>query len=339
MKPVTLEDIAKIAGVSLKTVSRVVNNEKYVSKDTREKVLKLLVKHNYIPNLAAKSLVSKRTQTLGLIVPNLENPFYSRLLRGVVQTAESNNFGIIISESKFDIKIGEKYLRTFIERGVDGILIATLDLDTNIIHTLNRIKKPFVLMTCYVDNPKVHCVIADDYKAGRKVVNYIIKFGHRNIAFLKGPNVYSSNERFRAYIDVMRENNLEIKDYFITEEVLDEISAYNVSFKLLNKYNDITAIVANNDYVAIGAMKAINELGLKIPDDISVIGYDDIEVASLLRVPLTTIHYPNFHCGKVATEILIKIINDEIDVDDYKVEILKTHFVERQSCGPVKVFN
>ena len=226
MRRITIADIAKIAGVSIKTVSRVVNEERYVNDKTRKRVLQILNKYNYIPNLAAKSLVSKRTSTIGLIVPNLENPFYSRLLRGVVQTAEKNRFGVIISESRFDIKIGEKYLRTFIERGVDGILIAKLDLDDNIINNLNKMKKPFVLMTCSIDKPNVNYVIAYDYKAGLLAAEYIINLGHKNIAFLKGPDVYSSNERFRAYIDVINEKKLPIREYFITREVLDRKSAY-----------------------------------------------------------------------------------------------------------------
>lgn len=339
MKRITLKDIAKISGVSIKTVSRVVNKEKYVSVETQEKISQILKEYNYIPNLAAKSLVSNRTDTIGLIVPNLENPFYSRLLRGVVQTAEKNKFGVIVSESRFDIKIGEKYLRTFLARGVDGILIATLDLDENIIHSLNKMKKPFVLMTCCIDKPKVNYVIADDYKAGVRVVEYIINLGHKNIAFLKGPNVYSSNERFRAYLDVMKEKNLPIKEYFITKEVLYREYAYEVTLELLKEHNDITGLIANNDYAGIGAMKAIDELGLSIPENISVIGYDDIEVAGLLKVPLTTIHYPKYRCGVIATEILINILNDNKGSRRCKKVVLETHFVERKSCGPVKNIN
>jgi len=335
MKRYTLKDIAILTGVTPKTVSRVVNNEKYVKKETREKILKILKEYDYQPNIPARSLVVNRTKTIGLIVPNLENPFYSRLSRGVIQTAEKNDYSIILCESRFDIEIGEKYLGMLTARGVDGLLIATLDLNDVLVNRLNKMKITFVIMTCRLDRPGINYVIADDYKAGRVVVEYIINLGHRNIAFLKGPDVYSSNERFVAYKDVMREKKIPIENFFITENVLDKKSAYEVTLNLLKKHNDITAIIGNNDYTTLGAIKAIHELGLSIPDGISVIGYDDIEIAELLDVPLTTMHYPKYRCGVIATERLIEILDGKSPNRGKKV-ILETKFIERKSCGPVK---
>ncbi len=336
MKRHTLQDISKIAGVSLKTVSRVVNNEKYVKKETREKVLKILKKYDYHQNIPARSLILNRTHTLGLIVPNLENPFYSRLSRGVIQTAEKNNYSVIVCESKFDVSVGEKYLRMLIGRGVDGLLIATLDLNDVLVKKLNKMKMCFVIMTCRLDITGINYVIADDYKAGKKVVEYLIELGHKNIVFLKGPDVYSSNERFVAYKDVMEENNLEMKDYFITENALDKRNAYEITLNLLKKHFDVTAIVANNDYAALGSIKAIQELSLSIPGHISIIGYDDIDIAELLNVPLTTVHYPKLRCGIIATERLIDILDNEKSSRGKRI-ILETEFIERKSCGPVRV--
>jgi DNA-binding LacI/PurR family transcriptional regulator len=337
LKRITIKDISKIAGVSPKTVSRIINNEIYVKEETKKKVLEIIKNYNYVPNIAARSLVINRTNTLGLIVPNLENPFYSRLSRGVIQTAEQNNYSVIVCESKFDREIGEKYLRMLIERGVDGLLIATLDLDNIFINKLLSIKKPFVLLTCRLDMPGINYVIADDFKAGSEVVEYLIKLGHKNIAFLKGPDVYSSNERFIAYKAIMEKHGLRIKDYFITKAALDKKDAYKITLGLLKEHRDITAIIGNNDYAAIGIIKAVNELNLKIPEDISVIGYDDIDIAELLAVPLTTIHYPKYTCGVAATQRLISILKkDNIDKVKSKKIILETSFIERNSCGPPK---
>lgn len=327
----TLEDIAKVAGVSPKTVSRVINNHKYVKESTREKILKIIIENNYIPNIAARSLVLKKTDTLGLIIPNIENPFYSRLSRGVIVTAEENNYSVIVCESKFDQLIGEKYLRMLIGRRVDGLLIATLYLEDNFVKSLKKTGKPFVILTCKLDKPGINYVIADDYKAGKEVVNYLVKLGHKNIAFLKGPDVYSSNERLIAYKDVMEKNNLEIRDYFITENALDKKSAYEITLNLLKNHKDITAIVGNNDYATIGSVKAINELGLKIPEDISVVGYDDIDIAELLKVPLTTVHYPKYRSGVVATKRLIEMLRNKRKKS--KRIILETSFVIRESCS------
>ncbi len=332
MKRTTLKDIAKVAGFSPKTVSRVINNHEYVKKSTREKILKIIRENNYIPNIAARSLVLKKTDTLGLIIPNLENPFYSRLSRGVIGTAEKNNYSVIVCESKFDTLIGEKYLRMLIERGVDGLLIATLDLEDNFVKSLKKTGKPFVILTCKLDMSGINYVIADDYKAGKEVVNYLIKLGHKNIAFLKGPDVYSSNERLIAYKDVMEKNDLEIRDYFITESALDKKTAYGVTLNLLKNHKDITAIVGNNDYATIGSVKAINELGLKIPEDISVVGYDDIDITELLKVPLTTVHYPKYRSGVAATKRLIEMLKNERRKKSKKI-ILETSFIIRESCS------
>lgn len=337
MKRITIKDISKIAGVSPKTVSRIINNDIYVREETKKKVLEIIEKYDYVPNIAARSLVINRTNTLGLIVPNLENPFFSRLSRGVIQTAEQNNYSVIVCESRFDREIGEKYLRMLIERGVDGLLIASLDLDNIFVNKLISIKKPFVLLTCRLDMPGINYVIADDCKAGREVVEYLIRLGHKNIAFLKGPDVYSSNERFIAYKAVMEEHGLKIKDYFITETALDKKDAYKVTLELLKEHKDITAILGHNDYATIGIIKAINELNLKIPKDISVIGYDDIDIAELFSVPLTTVHYPKYRCGVIAAQRLISILKkDNIDNIKSKKIILETSFIERNSCGPPK---
>ena len=334
MKRITLKDISKLAGVSPKTVSRVVNNSEYISEKTRKNVMEVIKKYDYFPNLAARSLVINRTNTLGLIIPDMENPFYSRLSRGVVQTSEKNNYSVIVCESKFDTEIGEKYLRMLIERGVDGLLIATLDLDDIFIDRLISIKKPFVIMTCRLDRAGINYVIADDYKAGREVVEYLIGLGHKNIVFLKGPNVYSSNERFIAYKDVMKENGLEVKDYFITKNILAKNDAYEETKNLLKNHENITAIVGNNDYTTMGAIKAIKDLDLKIPKDISIIGYDDIDITELLDVPLTTVHYPKFRCGVMATQRIIEMLKKPNGKS--KKIILETYLVKRKSSGPPK---
>lgn len=331
----TLEDVSKIAGVSPKTVSRVINNEKYVKEETRRKILKIIKELDYQPNFSARSLVLRKTNTIGIIVGNLENPFYSRLTRGVVITAERKNYSVIVCESRFDKIIGEKYISMLLERGIDGLLIATLDISSNLVNRLNRKKIPFVLITTKLDIPNINYVMANDYHGGKLAAEYIIKLGHKNIAFLKGPDVFSSNERLSAYTDVMKKNNLNIKDYFITKELFDQKDGYEATLKLLTKYKDITAIIAINDHIAIGAMDAIRELGLSIPEDISIIGYDDINITKLLNVPLTTIHYPKYRCGVAATEVLISNLNKKSSKKGKKI-ILETTLVVRESCAPLK---
>ncbi|MCL4415906.1 MAG: substrate-binding domain-containing protein, partial [Actinobacteria bacterium] len=287
-----------------------------------------------LSNFAARSLILKKTNIIGLIVADLENPFFSRLTRGVIQTAENDNYNIITCESKFDNAIGEKYLNMLMDRGVDGLILANLNISNNTVNELHRRRIPFVLLTCKVDMPDVNYVISDDFQGGKLAIEYIIKLGHKNIAFLKGPDVSSANARLSAYKEEMKKNNLDIRDYFISEAVSDQGNGRKITLKLLKTHKDITAIIAVNDFVAIGALEAIQELGLSVPDDVSIIGYDDINITKLLRVPLTTIHYPKYTCGVIATKMLLNILNNESSEIRTKVT-LKNKLIIRKSCAQI----
>jgi LacI family transcriptional regulator len=334
MKKYTLKDISKLAGVAPITVSRVINKDKYVKAETKEKILRIIREKGYYPNFAARSLVLRKTNIIGLIVADLENPFFSRLARGAIQTAENNGYSTITCESKFDNSIGEKYLNMLMDRGIDGLLLANMNVSTDTIDELHRRRIPFVLLTCRMEMPGVNYAIADDSQGGRLAAEYIIKLGHKNIAFLKGPDISSSNERLLAYKKEMGKNNLEIKDYFISEAVINQHDGYKVTTELLKDHKDITAIIAINDFVAIGAMEAILDLGLSIPKDISLIGYDNINITKLLKVPLTTISYPKYRCGVAGTEMLLNMLNNK-KLNFKERVILKNKLIVRKSCSKV----
>jgi len=334
MKNYTLKDISELAGVAPITVSRVINNDKYVKAETREKILRIIREKGYHPNFAARSLVLKKTKIIGLMVADLENPFFSRLTRGVIQTAENNGYNIITCESKFDNSIGKKYLNMLMDKGIDGLLLANMNVSTDTINDLRRRRIPFVLLTCRMEMPDVNYAIADDYQGGRLAADYIIKLGHKNIAFLKGPDISSSNERFLAYKREMEKNNLEIKDYFISEEVINQYGGYKVTTKLLKEHKDITAIIAINDFVAIGALEAILDLGLSVPENVSLIGYDNINFTKLLKVPLTTINYPKYRCGVAGTKMLLNMLNSK-KLNFKERVILKNKLIVRKSCSQI----
>lgn len=213
IKDLTIKDIAKIAGVSTMTVSRVMNNEKYVKKETKDKVFKVISEYGYEPNFFAKSLKSRKSRTIGLIIGDIENPYYSRLAKGVIDIAESSDYNVIVCNSKYKAELSERYVNMLIKKGVDGVLIATVDVYNELINKLNKRDIPFVLITRKLDLPGINYITADDYLGGRIAAEYLVSLGHKRIFFLKAANVWGANERIRAFIDVLmpRKNQKNLK--------------------------------------------------------------------------------------------------------------------------------
>ncbi len=335
MKRYTLSDVAKMTGFSMKTISRVINNEKHVKEETKKKILKVIDKIGYYPNNSARSLVTSKTRSIGLIVGDIENPYYSKLAKGVIRAAESNNYSVMVCETRFEEVAAKKYLYMLIERGVDGVLLSIQNFKPSVLRRLEKIKMPYVFVTCMLSKTSDSYVIANDYEGQKDATEYLINLGHRNIAFLRGTNIFPANQKVLAYKDVMRANNIQIKDYFISKRVYNYEGGYNVVMQLLRNHKDITAILATNDMVAIGAIRAIEKLGLSIPDDISIIGADNDEITKLLKIPLTTIDYPKFKCGNIATNILIDILESR-NKRKMRKKILGCKLIVRETCASIK---
>ncbi len=337
-KDLTIKDIAKIAGVSVMTVSRVINNERYVKKETKDKVLKIISKYGYEPNFFAKSLKSKKSKTIGLIIGDIENPYYSRLAKGVIDVAESLDYNVIVCNSKYKTELSERYVSMLIKKGVDGVLIATVDVYNELINKLDKRDIPFVLITRRLDLPGINYITADDYLGGRIVAEYLVSLGHKKIFFLKAPNVWSANERIRAFTDVLKENNIYYDDSYFSDHLENLEQSYNATKKFLSDKNnkDFTAIIGGNDFLAIGAMEAIIEGGLNIPDDISLVGYDNLNLTSILKVPLTTVKQPKLKFGELATNRIIRMIENhgKAKLKPQRL-VIKPELVIRKSCRKI----
>jgi len=338
IKDLTIKDIAKIAGVSTMTVSRVMNNEKYVKKETKDKVFKVISEYGYEPNFFAKSLKSRKSKTIGLIIGDIENPYYSRLAKGVIDIAESSDYNVIVCNSKYKAELSERYVNMLIKKGVDGVLIATVDVYNELINKLNKRDIPFVLITRKLDLPGINYITADDYLGGRIAAEYLVSLGHKKIFFLKAANVWGANERIRAFIDVLKENNIYYDDSYFSDYLENLEQSYNATKKFLSdeKNKNFTAIIGGNDFLAIGAMEAIIESGLNIPDDISLIGYDNLNITAILKVPLTTIKQPKLRFGELATERIIEMIedHDKTKLNPQKL-VIKPELVVRKSCRKI----
>ena len=337
MQKLTIKDISKIANVSMMTVSRVINNEKHVKKETKENVLNIIKQYGYEPNYFAQNIKTGKSNTIGLIIGDIENPFYSRLAKGVINVAETSNYNVIVCNSNYNPKLGEKYLNMLIKKGVDGILIATIDVSNEAINNLNKRNIPYVLVTRKSEEENGNYFIADDYLGGRMASEYLIKLGHKKIFFLRSADVLGANERLRAFKDTMKENGIFLDESYISKILTNAEDAYSATIEFIeeNRSKEFTALIGGNDFIAMGAMDAIIDEGLSIPKDLSLIGYDNLWVTKILKVALTTIRQPKMQFGQMSTERLLEMIkNPELKKYPQKI-ILKPDLVIRNSCKKI----
>jgi LacI family transcriptional regulator len=309
---ITIEEVAKLAKVSRGTASNVLNNAPFVKKHLRLKVLKAIEKLNYKPNHIARSLVLKKTKTIGLIVTDIMVSFFPNISFGVELFFSEKNYNIILCQSYRNAKKEKEKIYSLMGKKVDGLIIAPWDAEENIevYKELENMHIPFVLIDCYTKNMDCNYVICDDYKGSFEAVEYLISQGHKKIAFLQGPdNLTTAVNRKKGYIDSMNKNNLELIIPKIPDNRGLEKEGYLEMKNILESYknNLPTAIFAFTDYLATGAMKAIKESGLKIPEDISIIGFADLNFSELLG--LSTVRQPQEELGKVASEVLLNRIN------------------------------
>ena len=333
-KKITIKEIAELAGVSRTTVSRVLSGSAFVNKNTRDKILKIIEEKEYKPSIIAQSLRTRRTRTIGLVLADIENPFYSRVAKGVIDASEAKKYNVILCNSNNDIKLEERDIRTLMERGVDGLLLTTVELKMKTIENLRDKGFPFLLIDCKLDIPGVNYVVGDDYHGAELATEYLIELGHKKIFFLGNRKLLSLRERFRGFKDTLKCHKIVSDNIFVPQKFINMYGIYDIDKiikYLLSREKKITAIFTGNDYLAVKSIEAINNNGLRVPEDISVIGYDNIKISSMIKVPLTTIRQPKYLLGKLATEQLLEILESRSDREARRV-ILSPELVIRQSC-------
>jgi LacI family transcriptional regulator len=333
-KKITINEIAKLSGVSRTTVSRVLSGGKFVSKNTRERVLEIIKEREYKPSIIAQSLRTNRTRTIGLVLADIENPFYSRVAKGVIDAAEAKNYNVILCNSNNDVKLEERDIRTLMERGVDGLLLTTVELKTKTVENLRDKGVPFLLIDYKLDTPGINYVVNDDYYGAELATEYLIELGHKKIFFIGKRNIPSLRERFRGFKDTLKRHKIDSGNNFMPTKFINMDGTYDIDSiieYIVNGQENITAIFGGNDHLAIQSIEAITDNGFKVPDDISVIGYDNITVSSMIKVPLTTIRQPKYLLGKLATEQLFEILEDRSDKEVRRI-ILRPELIIRQSC-------
>jgi LacI family transcriptional regulator len=309
---VNYNDIAKLAKVSPTTVSHVINETRFVMPETKERVYRAMRELKYQPNLLARSLATGKTQTVGLVISDIRNPFYPELVQGVEEMAVKNDYNVFLCNTDYDIEKGMKSIGALIKRKIDGIIVASSQVDSSILKQLTDTDVNFVLVDWCKRNIKVDSLYFD-YKVGMaEAVSHLISLGHRDIYFIGGPkNLKTAEIRIRNFIDIVESYKDLNLNYKILEGNHKIDGGYEATRKMLKNKDLPTAVMCSNDLTAIGAMKAFQSGGLKIPDDISIIGLDNIALTEIVSPELTTIELERYKIGKTAMEMLLNRIKDK----------------------------
>ena len=304
----TIKDVAKKAVVSVGTVSNVINNIDIVSESTKRKVFKAIKELNFKPNVIARSLSKGKTNNIVIIVPDINNPFFPELIRGITDSLETKGYYAIIRNTDDNEKKEEIFIRDLNSLFASGMIIAPADVKGKDLQILNELKIPKVIVDRESDTLKEDIVIINNHKGAYEAVNYLINCGHKIIIILCGSkHTKTAQNRYLGWEKAMKENDLFNNDYIYWGDFTIDSGHKNMD-EVLKKFKKVDAVFASNDTIAIGAMQAIRENGLRIPVYISIVGFDDNYFSKLLNPPLTTIRQPVYEIGSIAAEILLKKI-------------------------------
>lgn len=324
----TIKRIAELASVSTATVSKVLSGkDQYISEPTRQRILEIVDEEGYIPNGIAKSLKMKKTKTIGIIIPDVMNLFFSELARGAEDAAEKKGYSVILCNTDNKESKEEKYLNILQEKMVDGIIMTAAEISNS--KSIVRVRTPMVLVDRDIETDKtVGRIIVDNEKGIYDGVSFLIQKGCKNIGFISGAieNMLSS-QRLKGYEKALYDNNLDLVADNIYLESYSIESGYNGTLALLENHS-IDGISCGNDLIAIGAIRALKEKKLRVPEDVKVIGFDDISISRYMDPPLTTIKQPIYEIGKESVKMLVAIIEKK---ESKLKKVLNTELIERGS--------
>lgn len=329
-KRITIRDVAEKAGVSAQTVSRVLNQRPDVAPQTREKVVQAIADLNYRPSGIARSLRLKSTGTIGLIVPDSSNPFFAELGRAIEKTAFENGCSVILCNSDGDLERESFYIEALVSKQVDGLIIVGANRASRKNPILDG-SLPVVVVDRDLNGERFDTVLADNLEGGEKGTSYLIALGHERIAFITGPSgLPTSTARLRGYRRALEKHHIPLERELVIPGDFRYQGGYRAMEKLLKLAPPPTAVFAANDMMAVGAIACIRDHHLRVPEDISVIGFDDIPLASFLNPKLTTIAQPRGEMGRMAVTMLMERLQDRnLPARRYVLPVI---LVERESC-------
>jgi LacI family transcriptional regulator, galactose operon repressor len=308
---VTIKDIAKELGISASTVSRALSDSSLVNAETKRAILQVAERLGYQRNELARALVKGSSGAIGLLVPDITNPFFSDIARGVGEIADTVGAGVILCNTDGRIDRELNYIRLMRRKRVDGLLLCSTTIEAPYLKELALARIPFILVSRLSGQRDVPFVITDDHAGARLAVEHLVDLGHSSIGFIGGPeNVQASQDRMEAYLNVLNENNLATMPDWRNFAGFTQAAGRRAAQQMLSLPERPTAIFAANDVTALGVLEVAEGLGLKVPADLSLVGYDDISYASLPRIQLTTIAQPAVEMGQIAANWLFTAIEN-----------------------------
>ena len=329
----TIRDVAKLAGVAPITVSRVVNNTGYISQATREKVESAINELGYVPNMLGPSLRFNQTMTLAMVVTDITNPFWTTVTRGVEDIAQANGYSTILCNTDESEDKQEQYLQMLLRRRIDGILLVPTSSSPDPIQLIQKQGIPVVVLDRKISDVEVDIVRTDSEEGAYQLTQHLISLGHRDISILAGPQkVSTAVDRVAGYSRAFTENHLVVDDTFVLWGSFSQESGYEMTKHALAHQPKLTALFATNNFLALGAMQAIQEQGLNIPDDIALVAFDDIPPAFNINPFLTAANQPAREMGKQAAHLLLKRIKEEADCSCQEI-LLPVDLKIRSSAG------
>ena len=331
--PATIKDVARESGVNISTVSRALNNSYGVHPRTVQRVMAAAKRLNYRPNRVARGLVTGRSHSLGLIVSDIRNPFFAEIARGAEDAARAAGCDLVLCNSDLDAEKQMGYVRSLLSKRVDGILMNSVSaLSRKHQAELAACGVPIVLLNRSAPSRLFSTVCADNERGGALAARYLLERGHRKIAHLTGPRRHGNlSDRARGFVRALKSARPAVEPVILRGNY-NYTGGAELTHQLLDQHPDITAIFAANDIMAFGVVRAAMERGLRIPEDVSLIGFDNIEFASILHPPLTTIHQPKYEIGYAAVEILLRLAQSKSKAAP-EHRILGVELIERQSCS------
>ncbi len=329
---VTIRDVAREAGVSVATVSRVFNRSGPVREPTRQRILEVADRLRYVPDSAARSLITRRTGTLGVLLPELYGEFFSEVIRGIDGAAQARGYHVLLSSSHANR--GEIVTALRAMRGrVDGLVVMSPDIDAQGLRANLPESLPVVLLNCAVSGSAYDSLNIDNLGGASAMVEHLLALGHRRIAMIAGPaRNHDASERLRGYRTALEAAGAEVRDEWVLPGDFTESGGHRAAERFLELDPRPTAIFAANDSMAVGAVSRLREAGLVVPDDVAVAGFDDIPIAAYVSPPLSSVQVAIAELGSRSVELLVEAI-EEKNRHVRRQEVLPTRLVIRASCG------
>jgi LacI family transcriptional regulator len=329
----TLHEVARRAGVSAMTVSRVVNGRGGVDSETRQRVEEAIQALDYVPNRIARGLISQKTQTIGIIVPDIVNPFFAPVVRGAESAARKAGYRVLLCNSEGDLRLEREYIEDLVAHRVEGLLLAPAsDRSRSSILSLLRGGFPLVLIDRALPDADCDLIVSDNAQGARRLIEHLIAIGHREIAHVSdAEDTSTGRDRLRGYREALEAAGIPFQPELVIRTTVDRIGGYRAAQEILARDPLPTAIFAVNNMTAVGTMEALRKRNLSVPKDMGLVCFDDVEHLAVLSPILTVIDQPAETFGSLGVQLLLERMTGKANSRPRRI-ILQTDLIVRQSC-------